>query len=72
MTATLNAAKTQNLTRAQIQTVAAHELGHVLGLAHETTTCALMNPNPDYMTFFCGGWVNTPQQDDVNGVNAMY
>lgn len=27
--------------------IVAHEFGHVLGLAHETRTCALMNPSAD-------------------------
>src|SRR5205085_667240 len=37
----LNAAFTQNYTAGQIQSVAAHELGHVAGLGH-TTGCNLM------------------------------
>lgn len=71
-TAWLNAFYTQGMSAAQIQTVATHELGHVIGLAHDTDACAVMNPDPGTMTTFCGGWVNTPQQDDVDGVNALY
>lgn len=57
-----------------------HEFGHVLGLGHETGTCARMNP-----TFGSGGtpgrcdrrslayWLERPlTKDDVRGARALY
>jgi hypothetical protein len=57
----------------------AHELGHVLGLGHETRGCALMNPSGTWQgphlcpqahpwTWNCG----LLQPDDVNGAIALY
>jgi len=44
--------------------VAVHELGHALGLGHE-------NQNPAIMAATIGN-IEVPQQDDINGVAAIY
>lgn len=46
-------------------TVAAHELGHALGLAHSTDTSALMYP-------YYGQSHRFLSTDDVNGIHAIY
>jgi hypothetical protein len=68
--AELNAYFTQNYPAGEAQGVAAHELGHVFGLAHDTDTCNLMYPTTNIRWGYCG--VSTPQTDDVNGINALY
>ncbi|MFQ5765643.1 MAG: matrixin family metalloprotease, partial [Rhodospirillales bacterium] len=45
--------------------VGAHEIGHSIGLGHETVNLALMNP-------FFNGALNGLQQDDINGARAIY
>lgn len=44
--------------------VALHELGHVIGLDHESSNTAIMSPNI--------GNVFELQEDDINGVTALY
>lgn len=51
------------------QSVAAHELGHIVGLAH-STGAKIMNSSTSSRYYTHG--VYTPQTDDVNGVNAIY
>lgn len=47
-----------------ITRVAVHELGHALGLDHETTKSAIMHP------FY--GNILVPTTDDINGLLAIY
>uniref|UniRef100_A0A8C6XQ13 Matrix metallopeptidase 1 n=1 Tax=Naja naja TaxID=35670 RepID=A0A8C6XQ13_NAJNA len=48
--------------------VAAHEIGHSLGLSHSTDVGALMFPNYSYMP---PNLFRLPQ-DDINGIQAIY
>lgn len=54
---------------------AVHELGHVLGLGHETRRCALMNPTGDVNTLLpslCPRGTRLPAPDDIRGARALY
>ncbi|TES83910.1 MAG: matrixin family metalloprotease [Hadesarchaea archaeon] len=67
----LNLYYVSDFSSEKTQALAAHEYGHVLGLAHELSSPrVLMYP---YLNVFYGIYgVYTPQQDDINGVNDLY
>lgn len=67
--ARLNNAYVKNYSTAKVKSVAVHELGHILGLAHRSG-CVLMNPTTSARFDSCN--VNTAQADDVAGVNSLY
>jgi hypothetical protein len=50
-----------------VETVALHELGHILGLAHSAVPGAVMAP-----TIASGSLLRTPAPDDVEGVERLY
>jgi hypothetical protein len=64
----LNSYWTQIYSQSVINALAAHEIGHGLGLA-DVNACVLMQPQTQ-TRIYCG--VYGPQQDDKNGVNAQY
>ena len=62
-------------SRALRRLTAVHELGHVLGLGHETRRCALMNPTGDVNTLLpslCPRGTKVPAPDDIRGARALY
>ncbi len=66
----LNTNYTNGYSNTGRQQVQAHEFGHTLGLAHNPNNCyTVMYPTSDRY-FTCG--IYTPQQDDINGINAIY
>jgi PKD domain len=60
--------------------IAAHELGHALGLRHDNRHCALLNSSgsgPDAIPTHCHGrrydWLNHPfRADDLRGLRRLY
>ena len=64
----LNWYYTATYTQQVITALAAHEIGHGLGLA-DINTCALMQPSTPVRSY-CGTYA--PTADDKNGVNAQY
>lgn len=70
----LNKAKTNTWNSdGALQSVATHEFGHGLGLFENGTTKTIMNAYTWGTNSRYGGYgLTTPQQDDINGVNAIY
>lgn len=64
----LNYYYTAGYTATVSQGVAAHELGHAIGLDHNPT-CVLMNGYTP-SRILCG--ITGPASDDINGVNSLY
>ncbi|KAE8664371.1 Metalloendoproteinase 1 [Hibiscus syriacus] len=59
----------RNPTRSQVvlESVAVHEIGHVLGLGHSQDGNAIMFPS-----FQVGNTKKNLGQDDINGLHALY
>ena len=53
---------------AYIEDIAAHELGHALGLSHSSSSDATMYPSYSY----CSSALRTLAADDINGAKALY
>jgi hypothetical protein len=64
----LNYYWTSSYSQSVVNALAAHEIGHGLGLA-DINACTLMQPSTP-QRIACG--VYGPTQDDKNGVNAQY
>ncbi|KAI6700633.1 hypothetical protein NL676_014957 [Syzygium grande] len=55
------------LTETDLESVALHEIGHLLGLAHSSDPNAVMYPNIPL-----GSIHRNLSQDDINGIRALY
>ncbi|WP_420540532.1 matrixin family metalloprotease (plasmid) [Paenibacillus polymyxa] len=65
-----NTAFTQNYSSQKAQSVAAHELGHVLGLDEDFSKCLMYPTTPQR---FDNWGIYTPQpSEDVFGINDLY
>ncbi|MEX2548003.1 MAG: matrixin family metalloprotease [Chloroflexota bacterium] len=71
--ARLNEFYTDGYVAAKRLSVTSHELGHTLGLAHENGVAVVMNGiTCGFNSRWCTFGVSKPQQDDINGINAIY
>lgn len=69
-TSRLNTYVTDGYVTNKKQAVWAHELGHVIGLAHSSAGTIMYScPGCTYDTY---SGRRTPQSDDINGANARY
>jgi hypothetical protein len=64
---TWNTAAVVPSTEYDLQTLAIHEIGHVLGLQHSAEPAAIM-----FGTFSLGTPKRTLHQDDIDGIRAIY
>ena len=52
------------------QLIACHEMGHAIGLTHNSTSGRIMNPN--YKEFYDSGKYTIPQNGDIADLVALY
>lgn len=57
------------LDRADIQNIAAHEIGHALGLGHSSTYGDLMHGSYDFITT---SWITHPSSCDIDRILLIY
>lgn len=68
----LNAYHTVSYSSEKVRSVTAHEIGHTFGLDHEVGPVLMNGRTCGTLSRWCTYGINTPQQDDINGVNAIY
>lgn len=66
----INRAYTDSYTASMKQSVIAHEMGHLLGLAHHNNWPPLLMDFSDYVRELSG--IYTVQPDDIAGINSLY
>lgn len=68
----LNGAITDSYGTNQRISVAAHEIGHAVGLAHASGAVLMNGATCGWLSRYCGYNVYIPQADDRNGVWSIY